>query len=57
VPNPKGETAVKRNYHVEDIKDKETESSLTEFWRANGQVLLPLMELIQEARVAVRHGY
>ena len=42
-----------RKYHVVDINAKEAEASLGEFCRANGQALLPLVELIQEARVAV----
>ncbi len=42
-----------RNYHVVDRNAKEAESSLAEFCRANGQILLPLVELVQEARLAV----
>lgn len=42
-----------RKYHVVDMNAKEAEASLAEFCRANGQVLLPLVELVQEARVAV----
>lgn len=49
----KGETAVNRDYHVVDMNARQAEASLAEFCRANGQVLLPLVELVQEARVAV----
>jgi hypothetical protein len=46
----KGETAVKQNYHVLDQNAKEAERNLESFCRANGQILLPLVELIEQAR-------
>jgi putative transposase len=49
----KGETAVKQNYHVLDRNAKEAERNLESFCRANGQILLPLVELIEQARLAV----
>jgi len=44
---------VKRSYHVIDQQDKKAERELEKFCRANGQLLLPLVELIEQARLAV----
>jgi hypothetical protein len=40
---------VKRNYHVIDCKGKGAERTLAAFCRANGQILLPLVELVERA--------
>ncbi len=44
---------MKQNYHVLDRNAKEAERNLENFCRANGQILLPLVELIEQARLAV----
>ena len=44
---------MKRNYHVIDHQDKKAEREVEKFCRANGQFLLPLVELIEQARLAV----
>lgn len=44
---------MKGNYHVIEGKGKSAERALTAFCRANGQVLLPLVELIEQARLTV----
>ena len=44
---------MKRSYHVIDQQDKQAERELEKFCRANGQLLLPLVELIEQARLAV----
>jgi putative transposase len=44
---------VKRNYHTFDKQGKVGERKLTEFLVHNGQALLPMLELIQESRMAV----
>ena len=44
---------MKRNYHVIEGKGKSAERALASFCRANGQVLLPLVELIEQARLTV----
>lgn len=44
---------MKRNYHVIDQQDKKAEREVEKFCRANGQFLLPLVELIEQARLAV----
>jgi hypothetical protein len=43
---------VKGNYHVIDGKGK-AERTLAAFCRANGQLLLPLVELVEQARLAL----
>ena len=37
---------MKRNYHVIEGKGKSAERGLAAFYMANGQMLLPLVELI-----------
>jgi putative transposase len=44
---------VKGNYHVIDCKGKGAERTLAAFCRANGQILLPLVELVEQARLAL----
>jgi len=44
---------VKRNYHVVSCNKRGAARTLAAFCRANGQVLLPLVELVTEARLAV----
>jgi hypothetical protein len=49
----KRRTAVKRSYHTTDTQGKVGEQKLTEFLVHNGQALLPMLELIEQSRVAV----
>jgi putative transposase len=44
---------VKQNYHVIEGKGKSAERALAAFCKANGQMLLPLVELIEQARLTV----
>jgi len=44
---------VKRNYHTIDKNGKVGERKLTEFLVHNGQALLPMMELIEQSRMAI----
>jgi len=44
---------VKRKYHVVESRSKEANEVLRSFCAANGQILLPLVDLIAEARLAV----
>lgn len=44
---------MKKPYHIVSRESKTAVSALEEFSRANGQILLPLAELIREARIAV----
>ena len=44
---------MKRNYHVIEGKGKSAERALAFFCKANGQMLLPLVELIEQARLTV----
>jgi hypothetical protein len=44
---------VKRSYHTIDKKGKVGERKLTEFQVRNGQALLPMMELIEQSRMAI----
>jgi hypothetical protein len=46
-------TAVKRTYHMVDRKAAAAVAKVEEFAKANGQTLLPLVELVTQARVAV----
>ena len=41
------------NYHVIDCKGRRAEQALAAFCQANGQALLPLVELIEQARLTV----
>jgi putative transposase len=49
----KGETAVKRSYHTVDKQGKVGERKLAEFLVRNGQALLPMLELIEQSRMAI----
>ena len=44
---------MKKSYHVIEGKGKSAERALAAFCRANGQILLPLVELIEQARLTV----
>ncbi len=44
---------MKRNYHVVSGRERGAERAVAAFCRANGQVLLPLVELVEQARLAV----
>ena len=44
---------MKRNYHVVDLGTKGAATHIENFCRANGQLLLPLVELVEQARLAV----
>lgn len=44
---------MKGNYHVIDGKEKGAERTLAAFCKANGQILLPLVELVEQARLAL----
>jgi putative transposase len=46
-------TAVKKTYHIINREEKIAAAAIEEFAKANGQLLLPLVELITRARVAV----
>ena len=46
-------TAVKKPYHIVNREAESAAASLEEFTKANGQMLLPLVELITQARLAV----
>jgi len=44
---------VKRNYHTVDNQGKVNERKLTEFLVRHGQMLLPMVQLVEQARLAV----
>jgi transposase-like protein len=44
---------VKKTYHIVNREEKAASASIEQFAKANGQFLLPLVELITQARVAV----
>lgn len=44
---------MKRSYHVVGVNSKKAAKRVEAFCRANGQLLLPLVELIEQARLAV----
>jgi putative transposase len=44
---------VKKTYHIVSHDSKSAAATLEQFAQANGQILLPLVELITQARVAV----
>ncbi|MBA3914273.1 MAG: hypothetical protein H0X25_10595, partial [Acidobacteriales bacterium] len=44
---------MKKPYHIVSRDAKSASASIQEFAKANGQILLPLVELITQARVAV----
>ena len=46
-------TAVKKPYHIVERKAETAASAVEQFAKANGQILLPLVELVTQARVAV----
>ena len=45
---------MKRKYHVIEGRGKSAQRALAAFCRANGQMLLPLVELIEQARLTGR---
>jgi len=44
---------VKKTYHIVNREEKTAAASIEQFAKSNGQLLLPLIELITEARIAV----
>ena len=44
---------MKRSYHTIDKQGKVGERKLTEFLVRNGQALLPMLELIEQSRMAI----
>jgi putative transposase len=53
-PNPgKDTTAVKKPYHIITREAATAAAAVEQFTKENGQILLPLVELITQARVAV----
>jgi transposase-like protein len=46
-------TAVKKTYHMVDREAAAAAATVEEFAKANGQILLPLVELVTQARLAV----
>ena len=44
---------MKRSYHVVGVDSKKAAKRMEAFCRANGQLVLPLVELIEQARLAV----
>jgi putative transposase len=44
---------VKKPYHIVNREEKTANAAIEEFAKANGQLLLPLIELITQARIAV----
>jgi putative transposase len=46
-------TAVKRTYHIVEREAETAVATVQEFAKPNGQILLPLMELVTQARVAI----
>jgi hypothetical protein len=53
-PNPgKDTTAVKKPYHIVSREVETAATSMEEFAKANGQILLPLVELVTQARLVV----
>ena len=44
---------MKKTYHIVNREEKTAAAAMEQFARANGQLLLPLVELITQARVAV----
>ena len=44
---------MKRNYHTVDNQGKVNERKLSEFLARNGQMLLPMVQLVEQARLAV----
>lgn len=44
---------MKKTYHIVNREEKTATASIEQFARSNGQLLLPLLELITQARVAV----
>jgi hypothetical protein len=49
----KATTSVKKPYHMVSRDAKTAAGAIEEFAKANGQILLPLVELITQARMAV----
>jgi hypothetical protein len=53
-PNPgKDTTAVKKPYHIVSREADTAAATVEQFAKANGQILLPLVELSTQARLAV----
>src|SRR6202162_757020 len=52
LPNLKRRTAVKRNYHTIEQQGKVNARKLGEFLSKSGQLLLPMVDLIEQCRMA-----
>jgi len=48
----KGRTAVKKSYHTINKQGKANEYKLAEFLSRNGQLLLPMVDLIEQCKFA-----
>ena len=44
---------MKKTYHIVNHEEKSAAASIEQFAKSNGQLLLPLIELITQARIAV----
>ncbi len=44
---------MKKTYHIVNREEKNADAAMEQFAKANGQLLLPLVELITQARIAV----
>src|SRR3954468_6325842 len=44
---------MKKPYHIVDREEKTAAAAIEQFAKTNGQLLLPLIELITQARIAV----
>jgi hypothetical protein len=47
---------VKKTYHIVSREEKTAAASIEQFAKSNGQFLLPLVELVTQARIAVDEG-
>src|ERR1700687_608500 len=52
LPNLKRRTAVKRNYHTIEKQGKVNARKLGEFLSKSGQLLLPMVDLIEQCQMA-----
>jgi putative transposase len=52
-PSKGDTTAVKKTYHIVNREEKSAAAAIEQFAKANGQLLLPLVEMITRARIAV----
>jgi len=50
----KDTTAVKKTYHIVNLEEKSAAASIEQFAKSNGQLLLPLIELIRPESPSMR---